>query len=109
MPAFTEGVQSGTLAANVLLADTGPIGAGGGVKFPIVWISSTVTGTFEFQQRNAANNANIWAHRFFVSALAPCVVSGTADNTALTLATDERIRLVLITGILGTVQGTLIL
>lgn len=105
MAAVTEGLKSGILSSNVLLADSGAATDYSGMS-PVLWMSSSVAATIEFQARNAANSANNWAHRFYVSAASPFV--SPAPSGQVILQEGERIRLVLISGILGDVQGTMI-
>src|ERR1043165_2517305 len=105
MSVYTEGLQSGTLAANLLLAEIPPDAGGVTGQAPQILISASVGATVEFQVRNAANSANVWAHRMFILAANPCVV--VPPPSTIILQASERLRIVLISGILGSVQATM--
>lgn len=105
MPQNTEGLKSGILSANIVLADTGPAAGYSGVS-PMLWFSTTVVATFELQHRNAANNANIWAHRFPMSATQP--VCTPTPSGQIVLDTDERLRVMLVSSIIGDCQATIL-
>jgi hypothetical protein len=107
MAQYSEGLKTGTLSSNVLLAEIPPDGGENPTgQAPQLWLSANVSATVEVQHRNAANDANIWAHRFFVGAAQPVVV--VPPPSVIILETDERLRVVLITGIIGAVQATLL-
>ena len=60
---FTAGAQIAP-AANVVLADTGPLPQG--TYTVVVWVSLGEGNTLAFQWRNAANAANLWIQEFAV-------------------------------------------
>jgi hypothetical protein len=104
MPIATQGLLTGVLSANDLLADSGAAGAYTGIQATF-WMSSSVSATIEVQHRNAANNANIWAHRMFVSATQPFCTPSLP--TQIILDTGERLRVILISSLIGSVQATM--
>lgn len=105
MPVVTEGLQSGTLANNLVLSEY-INSSGGQIGYnPQVLVSTNVGASIELQLRNAANNANVWAHRMFVLAASPCIV--LPAPSAFVMEASERMRVVLITGLLGNVQATM--
>ncbi len=103
MAEYTEGWQTGVLSSNILLAEIPPVGIQAAQQ-PALWMSANVAATVEFQHRNAANSANLWAHRFPLSAASPVAIP---PPTYRVLEADERLRVVLITSIIGGVQATL--
>ncbi len=106
MPVFSEGLQTGVpLAANTLLAEYQNTSGGAQGPAPLVVLTGSVLSVMELQRRNAANNANIWAHRFWVSATDPAQLA--APSAGFALEDGERLRVILVTGILGSCQASL--
>ncbi len=103
MADYTEGFQTGILSSNLLLAEIPPVGIQAAQQ-PALWMSASVAATIEFQHRNAANTSNLWAHRFFLSAASPIILPAPVYRI---LEADERIRVMLISSIIGGVQATL--
>ncbi len=104
MPQYSEGVLGSTVSANTLLAAT-PKSSGGGTQYLSVWASSSVLSVVEIQHRNAADNANVSAHRFWISATDPLVIANPPNG--YNLDDQEYIRVWLVAGILGSVQATI--
>lgn len=105
MALYTEGLKSGVLSNDLLLAEIPPDSGGLTGQAPLIVISASVSATIEIQVRNDTNTGNVWAQRLFVSAAAPVVV--IPPPSAYLLQADERLRVQLITGIIGAVQATL--
>jgi hypothetical protein len=105
MAASTEGLKSGLLGANLLLAETATFGDGG-VYVPLLWLTSSVAAVIEFQHRNSTNTGNVWAHRFYVTAASP-LATVSSEDAGIAVNSGERFRLVLIVGLIGDVQGTM--
>lgn len=103
MADYSEGLQSGILSANTLLAEIPPAETQT-AQIPAIWLSASVAATVEVQHRNAANDGNIWAHRFFLSAANPVAIPPPVYRV---LEADERLRVMLISSIIGGVQATL--
>ncbi len=103
MAEYTEGLMSGVLSANEVLADTGPMS---GSPTVTVLVSASVAATVEIQRRNAANDANQWSQRMFLSVAAPVTVPLSEDGS--NFDTDERLRVVLISSMIGAVQSSIL-
>jgi hypothetical protein len=100
----TEGLKTLPIGAGTVLADTGQLDAGN-YSLLSLCMSASLAATFELQHRNAANNANIFSQRFYMSLVAPVVVDGTFYFTGV--AQDERLRIVLIDALtLGNAQAS---
>lgn len=104
MNGFSSGVLGTVLSANTLLADTGA--QSGGSYYPEFWVSASVAATVRVEVRDSTNSSNVFEHTFFISAASPCIIS---NNKNFNLDTDQRIRLILVSSIIGQVQGTIIL
>jgi hypothetical protein len=105
MAVYSEGLQAGTLASNLLLAEIPPDAGELTGYTPHVLLSANVSATVEIQVRNAANNANVWSHRMYLGAGEPFQIFPAA---IVLLGSNERFRIMLITGLLGSVQATIL-
>lgn len=106
MSAFTNGEITGVLIpAGTVLAEFGPFGFANNIK-PTLWISANVAAVVRVEHRNAANTANLWSHRFDLSVAAPGVTP--PPFTQIDLDPGERLRLVTVAVLAGTVQGTIL-
>lgn len=105
MAAYTEGLLSGILASNQLLAEIPPTGTETG-PIPIFWLSASVAATVEVQVRDSANTSTLWAHRFNMSAAAPICTPPPCGQ--IVLEANERLRVMLVSSIVGAVQATII-
>lgn len=104
MPWVTEDVISGP-SANDVLADTGSLG-GGSYNLYSLTVSASLAATVEIQHRNAANNANVFSQRYFLSALNPLCLP-FSGSPPFTLDTNERIRVVITSALpLGSIQAS---
>lgn len=73
---------------------------------PTFWVSANVAITFEIQHRNAANNATLWSHRFWLNATHP--FDSPEPHDQFEMQEGERIRVQLIAGIVGSAQATIL-
>lgn len=102
----TEGLKSGIIAADTLLSEIVNEGESESGISPVVMMSGSVASAFELQHRNAANNANVVSHRFFVTLSNGLLVP---PQVAFYLQPDERLRVVLVVGLLaGQVQASML-
>jgi hypothetical protein len=100
---YTEGVKS-TPSSGTVLADTGEMEEGS--RSVAFWVSANVLATVRLEVRNAANNANVIAQTFHLSAVSP--VATPELSGVINLATDERIRIVTSGALaLGEIQASL--
>lgn len=97
---YTEGPQTNP-AANTVLADTGPIGPGT-YLFDVV-VSAGAAVDVAFQHRNAANNATIKQHEFYLAAK-----DKAQFVFEVPLASGERVRIITLTAVTaGKVSGSI--
>jgi hypothetical protein len=104
MAYYSEGLQSGILSANLLLAEYVNTSGGAQGPAPLAVMGGSVLAVIELQVRNAANSANVWAHRFWVNAAQPAQI--IAPSGGYMLEDNERLRLFLVAGLVGSVQGS---
>jgi len=101
---YTNGVQTNPGAGQVM-ADTGPISiAGGQATYQIrIVTSGTIMATFDFEHRNDANTTTLKSQQIRLLA------SGTQEVGILVIevAEGERFRVVMVNGIVGTVQASI--
>lgn len=84
-----------------ILADTGALAVGSqGVS---ILVDSDSGCAFWFEQRNSANTATVHKQRFSVSQSGPVYYG----NVPITLGVNERLRLRLEEGFIGSIQGSL--
>lgn len=92
--------------AGAVLAETGPVPAQGipGRSLPGLIASSTVAATLRIEHRNAANAANLQSQVLPVQANTPLAIPALGSVSP---DPGERIRLVVVSAVVGTVQGSL--
>lgn len=105
MAQYSEGLKSGILSSNTLLAEIPPVAEYASHQ-PTLWMTASVSATIEIQRRNAANNGNVWAQRFNLNATSP--VSFPTPPTGFTLEANERIRVLLVSSLIGDVQASML-
>lgn len=107
MAQYTEGLKTTSLSTGLLLAEIPPDNSGTTGQLPSIWLSASVVAEVELQHRNAANNSNIYSHRFYISAAQPQMIAPPPG--VFVLEANERLRVVLAAGLLlGAVQASLL-
>lgn len=107
MAIYSDGLKTGVpLAADITLAEIPPDSGGVTGQSPQVQMAASVAATVELQLRNSSNNGNVWAQRYFLSAAAPIVV--VPPPSTIILQANERLRVQLISSIIGSVQATML-
>jgi len=91
--------------ADQVLVDTGQLPQGT-MSFMLVG-SATVASVFEIQLRNAANTATLKSQILAVPASSTANIPETPVNPPFAIATDERLRVIQVTGITGSVSVSL--
>jgi len=106
---YTEGAKTNPANGEVL-ADSGPLTEGAvtlnSVPVPVVIISSTVNAMVVLQLRNPANDSTVASQGFAVGAHSPFVMPSFGS---ISLQSGQRLRLVLVGGVTGAMQGSLFL
>jgi hypothetical protein len=90
-------------ALDAVIVDTGALPSG--TRTPQVIVASTVAAPFELQHRDAANTATL------KSQIIACQALDAKDVTlwyGLEMATNERLRVIAVTAITGSVSGSIL-
>lgn len=108
VPASAEWLSSGRITnpiADQVIADTGAL-PGICRQFTAI-ASASVATIFELQLRNAANTATLKSQILAVPASGSITTSDQPNNAAFCMADNERLRIVTVVGVTGSVSASL--